>query len=135
MVNVALISTLYGRKINTAVLLVILLITVIAAFVSCAQTPLAVKYRTSNAVAIRLFVAAVVIYVAIMCSMAACVNSFMKAHEGEDEDKAMSLFVNMLTDALVNIKHVLYIVLPVLLIAAYVLGYMFTVKYLKRREN
>lgn len=135
MLNAAVIGELCGKGFDFGVIKYIFAVMLVAVLFSCAATPMYVKYRSSNAGTLRIFGVCAVIYVIIMIFLQRQLQDFVESHSDISEDKAMDLFADRLVDSAEKLRDVIFIVMPIIIIAAFALGFYFTVRFLKRREN
>lgn len=134
-INAAVISTLCDKDFDLGMLKYILMIMTAAVLVSCASTPMLIKYKSSNAVAGRIMGAAVVLSTAAVFYIKKLAADYAGSHSGMEEDELTALMTDKILALAEKIRDIFFIAMPFLLAAAFVLGYFFTVKLLKRREK
>lgn len=87
---------------------------------------LSIRYKDKNAVAIRLIGIFAVLYIPTMAYMVKMMNQA----QGDDD-----IFQNIIIEGFEKIRNILFPISPLLMIAAVAACYIFSVRFMKRREN
>lgn len=134
-INAAVIGALCGKGLDIRMIKYILVIMFVVTVISCAATPMYVKYRSSNAVTLRIIGVCIALYAIVIVSIIKYMQSFMNNHSDMDPDAVMELFVHDFFESACKFKDMFVAVIPVIIVAAFALGFYFTVRLLKRREK
>lgn len=134
-INAAAVCALCGKDLGLDTLRWIFAIMLIACCISCAAVPLLVKYRSSNAAALRITAVCIAAAVAGTIALKNSMNGFLEENASLGEEAASLLFADKLISKAEKARDILFAASPVIIAAAFALGMIFTVRFLKRREN
>lgn len=124
--NLALFAGLSGRSIESGSIQLLLIVMMLVGVISAAVTPMTIRYKSANAVIIRIVIAVIIVWMGLMFRM-----RFLAA---EYSNLNIEDAVDLLFEKMIEFRDVLAMLAPILLILALVLGYLATVRQLKKRE-
>lgn len=127
--NLALFAGLSGRSIESGSMQLLLIVIMLVGVISAAVTPMTIRYKSANAVIIRIVIAVILVWIVLAFRMTSIVASLTA-----DNLISADAVVDMLFEKLIGFRNVLAMLAPVLLLLALVLGYLATVRQLKKRE-
>lgn len=124
--NLALFAGLSGRSIESGSIQLLLIIMMLVGVISAAVTPMTIRYKSANAVIIRIVIAVIIVCMGLMFRLKFVAQNIVSLNV---EDA-----VDLLFEKMIEFRNVLAMLAPILLILALVLGYLATVRQLKKRE-
>lgn len=124
--NLALFAGLSGRSIESGSMQLLLIVMMLVGVISAAATPMTIRYKSANAVIIRIVIVVIIVWSGLMFRMTLLVTELINLNSDDA--------VDLLFEKMLEFRDVLAMLAPILLLLALLLGYLATVRQLKKRE-
>lgn len=124
--NLALFAGLSGRNIESGSIQFLWIVIMLVGVISTVVVPMTIRYKSANAVIIRIAIALLLICMVLLFWLRSLVAGFINM----DTDA----MVDLLFEKMIGFRDILAMLSPVLLLFALLLGYLATVRQLKKRE-
>ena len=128
--NLALFAALGGRTVDGNSMKILLIIMMFVSVVSAVVTPLTLKYKSEKAVYLRMGIVAFLLYIGLGLSLGKWMMNFQKEHPLMMPDD----IVDTIMEWLARWRDILAVLSPFVTIIVLFLGYLLTVRQLKKRE-
>ncbi len=125
--NILLFAGLSHRSIDINSIKILLIVMMFTTLISSAVTPLTIKYKSSNAVIIRMVIAVIVVYFSFVLWLARWFGQYM----GKIDDDTM---IDMLFDMLKKLADNVFKLSPIIMVVAMGIGYICSVRQLEKQK-
>lgn len=129
--NLALFAGLSGRSIEIGSIKNLFIVMMLAGVISAAVTPMTIRYKSANAVVIRIVIAVILAWIGFVYWLKSQFEMILTQQKDLIIDDVL---VDMVFEILIKFRDTLAMLAPGLLLLVLVLGYLATVRQLKKRE-
>lgn len=129
--NLALFAGLSGKAIEGGSIKILLIVLLVVSMISVAATPMTIRYKSANAVIIRIVIVVIIAFIGFMFWFK---SRFAVIQAGNDGTLVADELADLVLEMVIKFRDVLSLYTPVLLLLTFVLGYLATVRQLKKRE-